>query len=299
MRILLLGAHGQVGRELSKTLAPLGELILATRDGGGATIAADLGDAVSLSVALDAANADVIVNAAAYTAVDRAEDEPDRARRINADALAEIGHWARAKRARVVHFSTDYVFDGKSERPYREDDATSPLGVYGRTKLAGEHALRDSGCDHFIFRTAWVYASHGKNFLLTMLKLGAERDELRIVDDQRGTPTSAKLIAEVTASVLAHDAKPTDGIYHLCAGGECTWFEFARSIFERAHVAKLIDRVPRIVAITTADFPTTAERPRYSVLDTAKLRGAFGVDLPAWQHGLDAVIGELASGATR
>jgi dTDP-4-dehydrorhamnose reductase len=264
-------------------------------------MAADLGDTVSLAAALDVANADVIVNAAAYTAVDRAEDEPDRARRINADALAEIGHWARAKGALVVHYSTDYVFDGKGKRPYREDDPTSPLGVYGRTKLAGENALRDSGCDHFIFRTAWVYASHGKNFLLTMFKLGAERDELRVVDDQRGTPTSAKLIADVTARILSHDDvrdKKALGTYHLCASGECTWFEFARESLERAHASKAIDRVPRVVPITTAEFPTKAQRPRYSVLDTAKIREAFGVDLPAWQLGSNAVIDELALSKT-
>jgi len=292
MKFLLLGANGQVGFELRRSLAPLGEVVAATRNGEDGTLVADLGDAASLRAALDAANAEVVVNAAAYTAVDRAEDEPAVAQRINGDALGEIGAWTKSHGARVVHYSTDYVFDGNGARPYREDDPTAPPGVYGRSKLAGENALRESGCDHVIMRTAWVYASRGKNFLLTMLKVGAERDTLRVVDDQRGTPTSASLIADVTANVLAGGAK--SGTYHLCAGGECTWYEFAQAIFARAHEAGLIARTPRVEAITTADYPTKASRPRYSVLDTSKLRAAFGVDLPPWQQGLDHVLAELA-----
>ena len=294
MRILLLGANGQVGFELRRSLAQLGEIVAATRNGEDGTRVADLANAASLRAALDEANADVVVNAAAYTAVDRAEDEPAAAQRINGDALAEIGNWAKSRGALVVHYSTDYVFDGNGTRPYREDDATAPLGVYGRSKLAGETALRASACDHVILRTAWVYASRGKNFLLTMLKVGAERDRLRVVDDQRGTPTSARLIADTTEVVI--DAVLRDraklGTYHLCANGECTWFAFAQAIFARA--TGLIARAPQIEAITTADYPTKAARPRYAVLDTSKLRAAFGVNLPSWQQGLDDVIAELA-----
>jgi dTDP-4-dehydrorhamnose reductase len=296
MKILLLGANGQVGFELNRSLAPLGEVVAATRGGEGGTLAADLGDAAALRNALDRSNADVVVNAAAYTAVDRAEDEPALAQRINGDALSEIGAWAKSRGALVVHYSTDYVFDGSGARPYREDDATAPLGVYGRSKLEGEHALRASGCDHVVLRTAWVYASRGKNFLLTMLKVGAERDRLRIVDDQRGTPTAARLIADTTAAVIAaaHRDLEKHGTYHLCADGECSWFDFAQAIFTRAQEAGLIPKTPNIEAIATADYPTKAARPRYSVLDTSKLRATFGVDLPSWQRGLDTVIAELA-----
>jgi dTDP-4-dehydrorhamnose reductase len=306
MKILLLGANGQVGFELARACAPLGELVFATRSGalvGGARcLAADLSHPGKLSEALETANADIVINAAAYTAVDRAEDEAELAHLGNAAALAHIGAWAAGRRALVVHYSTDYVFDGQSQRPYREDDATAPLGAYGRSKLAGELALRDADCPHLIFRTAWVYAARGNNFLRTMLRLGREREQLRIVDDQRGAPTSARLIAEATALAIAHmfarraaDRREFPGTYHLCAGGECTWFEFATAIFARALAAGLIDRVPELVPIATAEYPTKAQRPAYSVLDSTKFQTTFSLHLPAWQHGLDAVIGELAA----
>lgn len=301
MRILLLGANGQVGFELARSLAPLGELVCASRDGkmpgGAACLAADLGSPASLAAALDSTQADVIVNAAAYTAVDRAEDEPQLAQRINARALAEIGAWAASNNALVVHYSTDYVFDGSGTNPYREIDAVAPLGVYGASKLAGEIALRDSGCDHLILRTAWVYAARGHNFLRTMLRLALDRDELRIVADQHGAPTPARLISAATAAVLAQrmgGREMQPGTYHLCAAGQCTWFDFAGAIFARAHAAGLIERVPRLVPIATADYPTPARRPAYSVLDCSRIRDAFGLRLPTWQAGLDAVIGELA-----
>ena len=246
-------------------------------------------------------NADIIVNAAAYTAVDRAEDDAAAAQRINGDALGDIGDWAKRNNRLVVHYSTDYVFNGEGKRPYLETDPTSPLGVYGQTKLAGEIALLDSGCDYFIFRTAWVYAARGKNFLLTMLKVGAERDEVRVVNDQRGTPTSARLIADTTRDVLARWCSLGDvprqqvlGTYHLCASGESTWYDFANAIFTDAKTAGLIERKPRVMPIATADYPTRAKRPRYSVLDTTKIRDTFGVDLPDWRKGLHDVIGELA-----
>ncbi|MGH8090106.1 MAG: dTDP-4-dehydrorhamnose reductase [Rudaea sp.] len=305
MKILLLGANGQVGFELVRSLAPLGELVCATRSGtlagGAACLVADLAQAESLAAILDAVRADVIVNAAAYTAVDRAEDEPDLAQRINAQALAEIGAHAASHNALVVHYSTDYVFDGAGSRPYRENDATAPLGVYGRSKLDGENALRASGCDHLILRTAWVYAARGHNFLRTMLRLARERDELRIVGDQRGAPTPARLISAATATtlarLLARRAGERDkrlGTYHLSASGQCTWFDFAGAIFARARTAGLIERVPRLVPIATSDYPTPARRPAYSALDCSKIDDAFGIFLPPWQDGLNNVIGELA-----
>jgi dTDP-4-dehydrorhamnose reductase len=305
VKILLLGANGQVGFELARSLAPLGELVCATRSGvlpGGAPCAAvDLAQPESLATALDAIAADVIVNAMAYTAVDRAEDEPQAAQRINAQALAEIGAHAAAHNALVVHYSTDYVFDGAGSRPYRENDATAPIGVYGRSKLDGENALHASACDHLILRTAWVYAARGHNFLRTMLRLARECEELRIVGDQRGAPTPARLIAAATATalarLLARRAGERDkrlGTYHLCASGQCTWFDFAGAIFARAQAAGLIECAPRLMPISTADYPTPARRPAWSVLDCSKIRDAFGLHLPSWQDGLDGVIGEMA-----
>ena len=306
MRILVLGANGQVGFELARALAPIGDIVAATRDGVSpdAThcITADLARADSLASALDEARADVIVNAAAYTAVDRAEDEPELADRVNHLAVGEIGAWAARCRASVVHYSTDYVFDGSAKRPYREDDATAPLGVYGRTKLAGEEALRASGASHLILRTAWVYAARGHNFLRTMLRLGAERDELKVVDDQIGAPTPARLIAETTATLLqqwqTHVATGDtrfDGIYHLVAAGQCSWHAFAAAIMRGATERGLIPKSPRIEPIATADYPTRARRPAWSVLDCDRLEGAFGLQLASWEQGLAGVLDELAS----
>lgn len=305
MNILLLGANGQVGFELARSLAPLGDLVCATRSGklpGGAPCQmADLENADSLALALHAVRPAVIVNAAAYTAVDKAEDDLALAQRINGAALADIGAWAAANQACVVHFSTDYVFDGFGTRPYRETDPVAPLGAYGRSKLVGENALRESGCAHLILRTAWVYAARGGNFLRTMLRLARERDALRIVNDQRGAPTSARAIADATALALARllarrapERESLYGTYHLCAAGNCTWFDFATAIFARAQAADIIGKVPALAPIATSEYPTRAQRPAYSVLDCSKLRDAFGLQLPPWQSGLDAVIGELA-----
>jgi dTDP-4-dehydrorhamnose reductase len=305
MKILLLGANGQVGFELQRSLAPLGELVAATRSGalpGGAPCeVADLADAHALTALLDRVAPDLIVNAAAYTAVDRAEDEEAQATRANGDAVGDIGRWAADRGASVVHYSTDYVFDGAGMRPYREDDATAPLGAYGRSKLAGEDALRASGAMHLNFRTAWVYGARGANFLRTMLRLARERDRLTIVADQRGAPTPARLIANVTAAALVRwlgwdDARrrATSGTYHLVSAGECSWHDFASAIVARAHAAGLVERAPEVAAITTAQFPTKARRPAYSVLDTARLAATFGLRLPSWEEGLACVIGELA-----
>jgi dTDP-4-dehydrorhamnose reductase len=282
------------------------EIIAATRSGhledGTACEAIDLADFDGLARALDRIAPDVIINAAAYTAVDRAEDETEAAMRINGEALGVLGAWARRHDARVVHYSTDYVFDGRASAPYREGDATHPVSVYGRTKLAGEDALRDSGARHLIFRTAWVYAARGHNFMRTMLRLGAERDQLRVVDDQVGAPTPARLIADVTAQSVEQwtqdETATRDGVYHLVATGRVSWCGFAKEIFERAQRAGLLDRVPSVATIRTADYPTKATRPAFSVLDTAKLRGAFDIALPNWQAALDGVIDELRLGPT-
>lgn len=293
---------------------PSYEVVAATRSGeledGSACERADLADFDGLIRALDRIAPDLIINAAAYTAVDRAEDEPELAQRINGYALGVLGAWAKQHGARVVHYSTDYVFDGSATRPYRETDVTHPVSVYGRSKLAGENALRDSGARHLILRTAWVYAARGNNFLRTMLRLGAERGELRVVDDQIGAPTPARLIADVTAQVIAQwNAPPSmgmgslrsgggmpvrDGVYNLVTSGQTSWCGFARAIFERAQGMGLIERAPAVHAIGTADYPTRAKRPAFSVLDTTRLREAFGVSLPGWQVGLDGVMRELA-----
>lgn len=311
MKLLLLGANGQLGFELQRALAPLGELACATRSGrlpGGAECArVDITDAAALDDLLGEELPDVVVNAAAYTAVDRAEDEPAVAHAANADAPARLACWCAQRDTLLVHYSTDYVFDGRASRPYLENDATAPLGVYGRSKLAGEEAIRASGARHFILRTAWVYAARGQNFLATMLRLarerglegtGRERDTLRVVADQRGAPTPARWIASATATLLArHPSGQTDprlGTLHLSAGGETTWCEFARAIFEDALRAGVIERLPQIEAIGTADYPTRAARPAYSRLDNRRLYDVFGLRLPDWRRGVSEVMAELA-----
>lgn len=293
MRILLLGGNGQVGTELQRSLAPLGELIVGTRGGtladGRACEAADFEVPAALAALVARRAPDVVVNAAAYTQVDKAETEPDAAFRANAEAPAALAAACAAIGARLVHYSTDYVFDGSATRPYREDDPTAPLGVYGASKLAGEEAIRASGADHLIFRTAWVYAAHGKNFLRTMLRLAAEREELRVVADQHGTPTPAALIADVTARVLARSPAPA-GLYHLTPTGRTSWHGFAEAIVEREHALGRLPRKPRVVPITTAEFPTPATRPAWSVLDCTRLQRDCGVELPGWQQGLEATL---------
>lgn len=305
MTILLLGANGQVGHALRAPLGRIDGIIAATRsatlDDGAPCIGVDLADDASLLGALDATRPSVIVNAAAYTAVDRAEDEPDLADRINHVALATLGAWAKRNDSLVVHYSTDYVFDGRSARAYSEEDATAPLGAYGHSKLAGEQALRASGARHLILRTAWVYGARGSNFLLTMLRLARERDALRVVGDQFGTPTPAHWIAQTTAQLLAridamhaHDRAQALGTYHLTAQSPCSWHAFASAIMREALAAGLIARAPRVEEIGTADYPTRAQRPARSVLDGAKLALVFGIHLPDWAVGLREVVADLA-----
>lgn len=308
MKILLLGANGQLGRSLLDHggLAARGELVAASRDGvlagGGHGELADLSNPASLPALLDRLQPDLIVNAAAYTAVDRAEQEEALATRVNGEAVGVLGHWAAARGALVIHYSTDYVFDGRQSQPYAVDAATGPLGAYGRSKLAGELALRDSGADHFIFRTAWVYAAHGHNFLRTMLRLGTERDELRVVADQHGAPTDTGLIVDGTLAALdrwlSSDHVQRDalaGTHHLVASGATTWHGFAGAIFAEAATQGLLARVPRVLAIDSSEFPTPAVRPAWSLLDNGGFQRHFGLALPDWTQGLRDVVRQLAS----
>lgn len=308
MKILLLGANGQLGRSFVEDgrLAKFGDLRTASRDGrrfDGASIdAADLSAPDSLEMLLDAIHPEVIVNAAAYTAVDRAEQEEALATRVNGEAVGVLGRWSAANGALVVHYSTDYVFDGSARVPYRADDPTGPLGAYGRSKLEGERALAASGADHLIFRTAWVYSAHGHNFLRTMLRLGGERDVLNVVADQSGAPTSTDVIIEGTLAALgawkaagADQRRAMRGVHHLVASGSTTWHGFAVAIFEAAGRRGLLQSVPTVHAIETAQFPTPARRPAWSVLDNENMARHFGYVPPTWQDALERVIQELAA----
>ncbi|MEX0385353.1 dTDP-4-dehydrorhamnose reductase [Spiribacter pallidus] len=291
MRIALTGSGGQVGFELRRALLPVGEVIPLDRGG------CDLANLDGLRAALTAARPDVIVNAAAYTAVDRAESEPALAEAINAEAPGVIGAVGRELGARVVHYSTDYVFEGTLDRPYTETDAPHPQSVYGRTKLAGEAALAATGARHWIFRTAWVIGARGHNFARTMLRLAAERDSLRVVADQIGTPTTAALIADVTAQALTRDGErpAADGIYHLTATGHTSWHGLACHVIEAARAAgHPIKAGPEsVAAISTEDFPTPAPRPADSRLATDRLRQVFGVHLPDWQTALEHTLEQI------
>ena len=296
-RILLLGANGQVGHELRRSLVNFGEVIPTTRSGvvedGISCEVADFDQPESLAGLVDRISPDVVVNAAAYTAVDRAEDDVAAAFRANAEAPGQLARACAARDALLVHYSTDYVFGGQSTRPYRPDDATSPLGTYGASKLAGEVAIRESGCRHMIFRTAWVYGNHGNNFMRTMLRVGAERDQLCVVADQFGTPTPAGLIAEVTRHAI-ESGHARSGTWHLTATGEASWHAFAQEIFDQAYGCGLLAKIPQVIAVTTAEYPTRARRPAYSCLDTSTLRDSFRVSLPDWRAGLAQVLDAVA-----
>jgi dTDP-4-dehydrorhamnose reductase len=288
MKILLLGANGQVGWELRRALPP-GEVTALGR------AEADLSDLEGLRGVLERAKANIIVNAAAYTAVDKAETERDLAERINHEAVAVMADHAKKTDALLIHYSTDYVFDGTKPAPYVETDTTNPISVYGATKLRGENAIRASGCHHIIFRTSWVYAARGHNFVKTMLRLAQERDELSVVADQLGAPTSAALIAAVTAQALA---KPVlAGTYHLTAGGETTWHGFAVMILAEAQRLglKLRARPDRVKPIPTSAYPTPAKRPANSRLNTDKLRTALGLVLPGWDNQARSVVAALVN----
>jgi dTDP-4-dehydrorhamnose reductase len=292
MKILLTGKDGQIGRELQRALGQSGQVMALARAD------ANLEDLVALQVLLQKERPDIIVNAAAYTAVDRAEQETALATRVNTDAVATMALYAHRTKALLVHYSTDYVFDGTKKSPYVENDTPNPLNVYGKSKRAGEQAIIDSGCDALIFRTSWVYAAHGSNFVKTMLKLAAERETLSIVADQHGAPTSAVLIADVTAlAIVEHNRKVLpSGLYHLTAAGAASWYEFACYIVKRAHAQgmKLKLSPENIKPITTKEYPLPALRPTNSQLDCTALRQALKLQLPDWKRHVDATVDQLA-----
>jgi dTDP-4-dehydrorhamnose reductase len=290
MKILLLGKGGQVGWELQRSLAPLGTLVAHDFD------TADFTQPAQVAALVASVAPDVIVNAAAHTAVDKAESEADVARLINATTPGLVAQEAAKLGAMLVHYSTDYVFDGSGHEPRDELASTAPLSVYGLTKLEGEQAIAASGCRHLIFRTSWVYGARGGNFAKTMLKLAAERDALKVINDQFGAPTGADLLADVTAhAIRATQVKPElTGLYHLVAGGETTWFDYARHVIEWARTqGSSIKVAPEAIsAVPTTEYPTPAKRPLNSRLDTRKLQHAFGLSLPHWQAGVERMLTE-------
>ena len=296
MKILLLGKNGQLGWELQRSLAPLGELVACDFDTPG-ELKADFADAASLVALVRRVQPQLVVNSAAHTAVDKAESEPELARAINATAPGVLAREAAALGALLVHYSTDYVFDGSGDTPRSEDAPTGPLSVYGRTKLEGEELIRASGCRHLILRTSWVYAARGGNFARTMLRLAAERETLNVISDQVGAPTGADLLADVSAhavrGVLAEPA--LSGSYHCVAGGETNWFDYARFVVEwaRAHGQPVRVAPDALHAIPTSAYPTPARRPLNSRLATHKLQRAFGLTLPHWQTGVERLLVEI------
>ncbi len=296
MKVLLLGKNGQVGWELQRSLSTLGELVALDFDSPGPW-RADFSNPESLAVLVQAIRPDVIVNAAAHTAVDKAESEPDFARALNATAPGVLAREAAALGAWLVHYSTDYVFDGSGDAPRGEDAPTRPLSVYGRTKLEAEQLIAASGCRHLILRTSWVYAARGGNFAKTMLRLAAEREALNVIDDQIGAPTGADLLADVTAAALRPAlANPgLSGLYHCAAAGETSWHGYARLVIEWARAAgQPLKVAPDAVRpIPTSAYPTPAQRPLNSRLSTVKLQTAFGLHLPAWQVGVERMLAEV------
>lgn len=297
MRVLLLGKKGQVGWELQRSLAPLGELVALDRhstlqDGG----CGDLNDLDGLRETVLRLRPDVIVNAAAHTAVDKAEGEPELARTLNTLSPGVLAEAAKATGALLVHYSTDYVFDGSGALPWTEDASTGPLSVYGQTKLAGEQLIAAVCTRHLILRTSWVYAARGGNFAKTMLRLAQERDRLTVIDDQFGAPTGAELIADVTAHAIRQTLRDETccGIYHLAADGETTWNGYARYVLETARALKpeLAFKAQEVAPVPTSAFPTPALRPLNSRLNTTRLRDTFGLYLPQWQHGVQRMLAE-------
>lgn len=296
-KILLLGANGQVGHELRRSLVPQGMIIPANRTGllpdGMPCEVADFDRPESLPVLLERHRPGIVVNAAAFTVVDRAEEDVDAAYRANAEAPALLAGYCFEHGIPLIHYSTDYVFDGTGDRPYREEDPASPLGVYGASKRAGEVAILESGAPGVILRTSWVYSAYGSNFLQTMLCQARERAELQVVSDQRGTPTPAHLVADVTAEIVATHPD-AQGILHLTAAGETSWHGFAEAILAGAHRRGLIPRLPRVLPIPSSAYPTRASRPAYSRLDTGKLEALLGRPMPAWETGLEAVLDHIS-----
>jgi dTDP-4-dehydrorhamnose reductase len=301
VKILLTGSTGQVGWELQRTLATLGEVIVGGRMGGGSELAMDLAQPETIRSVIQAVRPTLIVNPAAYTAVDQAETEPELAMAINGTAPGIIAEAAHRIGAAMIHYSTDYVFNGTQAQPYSECDRPDPQNVYGQTKLAGELAIQAVGVPHLILRTSWVYGNRGKNFLLTMLKLAQTREELRVVADQIGAPTWSRLIAEATAQIVAQGLRqpPThwpdwltahQGIYHLTATDQTSWYGFAKAIFAQTPTESR--QLQRLLPIPTTEYPTPAARPAYSSLDTTKVCQTFGLRLPSWESSLALAIAD-------
>jgi len=295
-RVLIAGAAGQLGRELQRSFADFGEIVAVDRE------SVDLAVPEQVRALVQQVKPSVILNAAAYTAVDRAESERELAMAINAEAPRVLAEEARQKGALLVHYSTDYVFDGTRQGPWTEDDPAYPLSVYGESKLAGEKAVQQVGGPSLIFRTSWVYGPHGKNFLLTMLRLASERESLSVVDDQIGAPTSSIALADATRTIVEGISErrfgtPASwaGLYHMTCSGSTSWYEFAEAIFARA--GTLLDgRQPEVRPIASSEYPTPAKRPRNSVLSNERLQAKLGVRLPSWEEGLDEVLEVLRSG---
>ena len=306
MRILLLGKGGQVGWELQRSLSTLGQvtaLDFDTTEVDGVPVCGDFSQPERVAQTVLALKPDVIVNAAAHTAVDKAESEPEFARLLNATTPGLIAQEAKQLGAWLIHYSTDYVFDGSGTTPWVEDAATAPLNVYGQTKWEGEQAIAQSGCQHIILRTSWVYGARGGNFAKTMLKLAQEREELKVINDQMGAPTGADLLADVTAHIIAriktssHAAglnQTLGGTYHCVAAGQTTWFDYANHVLSAAKAIKpAMDIKARVLPVPTSAFPTPAKRPHNSRLNTGKLQNTFGLALPHWQAGVNRMLTEF------
>ncbi len=295
MKILLLGKTGQVGWELQRSLVPLGEVVAI--DTRSTHYCGDFLNPSGVAQTVMVIKPDVIVNAAAYTAVDKAESDSADAHTINAVTPDYVAQAATQIGALLVHYSTDYVFNGSGEKPWTESDPTNPLSVYGATKLASEKAIITSGARHLIFRTSWVYAARGANFAKTMLRLAGERQALSVIDDQIGAPTGADLLADITAhTILQCMAAPElSGLYHLSAAGETSWYGYAQYVFEQARQKGMTLQLDnsQLKAITSSAYPTAAQRPLNSRLDCSKLKSSFGLHIPLWQHGVDRMLAEI------
>lgn len=297
MKILLLGKNGQVGFELDRSLQPLGQVYALDRHSNADGLCGDVANFDAMTHAFDQIRPDIVVNGAAYTAVDKAETDTVQAELINHLAVKHLAELAKQHQALLIHYSTDYVFDGTGETAWTEEDSTGPINVYGQTKRQGELALEQSGANFINLRTSWVYGTHGNNFIKTMLNLGASRETLGIIADQIGSPTGASLIADITAQIIRqYQLNPTSiemGHYHLAARGECSWYDYAKFIFDVAREMGADLKVKQVNAIGTADYPTPAKRPHNSRLNTSKLQRNFSLHLPHWQQGVRQVLGEL------
>lgn len=297
MKILLIGKNGQVGWELQRSLALLGEIIALDRHGFN-QYTGDMSNPEAITATVLAIKPDVVVNASAYTAVDKAETEQEQAWLINAVAVGQLAHACKQINALLIHYSTDYVFDGSGTQPHTESEQTSPINYYGMSKLEGEHQIIASQCDHIIFRTSWVYAARGNNFIKTILKFAKIKDELTIINDQFGAPTSAALIADVTAHTIRYyiqqeNSQMLNGIYHLVASGEVSWFDYATYFIEQAKLLGVDLQVKRILPVETSQYPTPAKRPFNSRLNNQKLQTTFQLTLPHWQHGVRHTLSEI------